>query len=80
MTSTIKSISNSSSSREEYQRPCLIICPKTLLDTWLTELNTWGYFKVDTLQSPGLPGSASAELAEDILRRARVGNTAPRFI
>lgn len=67
-----RSNSNSScSGGDSRQRPCLIVCPKTLVNTWWTEFETWGYFRVDVLQ--GGSGSSSRERAEDILQRARRG-------
>jgi SNF2 family DNA or RNA helicase len=38
--------------RYQQLKPTLILCPKTLIDNWLNELNKWGFFLIDIL-SPG---------------------------
>ena len=32
-------------------KPCLITCPKSLVDNWYKEIQRWGYFTVDVLHS-----------------------------
>lgn len=39
----------STDSFKKWTRPCLIVCPASVIDNWRDELSRWGYFLVSHL-------------------------------
>jgi SNF2 family DNA or RNA helicase len=51
-------------------KPCLIACPKSLVDNWYKEIQKWGYFTVDILNS-----KLDEQQRENIIDRADQGRS-----